>query len=141
MTEGPRGCLKTGLIGCGSAILAGMLLASIAVLVVSENPTRVRAVLAAALDVLEGNILSHCDASVTPADRAEFERAYSRFREAWLAGRIDSRGAEELRGRTMDELQKDRFRQEDVRSLARFFEGLASRAESPAAGRRGMVAA
>jgi hypothetical protein len=136
-----RGCLKTGVIGCGSAILAVLLLLSVAGLVVSSNPARLRAVLAGAFDVFEGSILSHCDASVTEADREEFGRAYSRFRAAWLAGRIDSRSTEEFRKRMVDELQRDRFKKEDLRSLARFLDGLAPRSEVPASRRRGTVAA
>lgn len=114
------------MVGCGSAVLIFLLAAAIVGSAVSSHPERFRAVLASVFDYVAKDILSHADSSVTAADRREFGEAYSRFRSAWLAGRIDSRGFGQLRRRLMSEMQKEHFRHEDLGSLVRFFEDLAS---------------
>ncbi len=124
--------LKVGIVGCGSVILAGIVLVSIAGAVASSNPRRLRASAAVLFDYVERSILAHADSSATEEDRQEFRDAYARFRSAWLAGKLDARATEELRVRMMTELQKERFRGEDLRSLARFLDRLAAGKQAPA---------
>jgi hypothetical protein len=120
------------MVGCGSIILAGILIASLAVAVVSSRPRSMRATLVLLFDYEEQSILGHADRSASEQDRKEFRDAYARFRSAWLAGRLDSGDTRELRTRMMTELQKDTFRGEDLRSLARFFDRLAGGKRNPA---------
>lgn len=132
-----------GMVGCGSVILAGILLVSIGVAIIGSNPRRMRESLAVVFDYGEQSILAHADRTATEEDRKEFREAYARFRSAWLAGRLDSGDTEELRKRMVTELQKDTFRGEDLRSLARFFDRLAAgrrRVPAPAPPRPGSVA-
>ena len=121
-----REYLKVGMVGCGSVLLLFLVMATVVGSLVSRHPEQYRAVLLKAFDALEDGLTDSFAADVSPADRAAFAGARERFRREWIAGRIPASAADRLRRRLIADSRKGRLGPEDVRSLTRFLDGLAS---------------
>ena len=131
MTDPPaagknRESLKVGMVGCGSVLLLFLVIATVVGSLVSRHPEQFRAVLLKAFDTLEDGLADSFAADVTPADRAAFSAARERFRRGWLSGGIPASAADRLRRRLITDSRKGRLGPEDVRSLTKFLDGLAS---------------
>lgn len=131
-SESPRRRrLRLGLLGCGSLLLAFMIVATIAGYVVSRHPREFRTALGALFESLEDSMAANFSARVTPAEREEFRAARARFHEAWNAGRIDMNTADLLRRRLLRDSRKPRLEPGDVEDLTRFLNRLAGRPSAP----------
>ena len=126
-----RRLLRIGMLGCGTALLVLLVLASIVGYLVARHPRQFRSALGAVFTTLEDEIERNFSSQVSPEDRQEFRAARARFHDAWNAGRIDMTAADSLRRRLMQESRKDRMTPEDVRALTRFLDTLAREVPRP----------
>jgi len=126
-----RRFLRIGMLGCGTALLVLLVLASIVGYVVARHPRQFRSALGAVFATLEDEIERNFSSRVSPEERQEFRAARARFHDAWNAGRIDMTTADSLRRRLMQESRKERMTPEDVRALTRFLDDLAREAPRP----------
>jgi hypothetical protein len=131
-SEKLRGCVKNGILGCGSLLLVFLVMATLVVSLVSRHPDRYRSVVGKLFDAFEDEIAQSFDSEVSAADRAAFARARERFRIAWNAGELPPSAADRLRRRLLADSRKGRFGASDVRSLTDFLDQLSTRRNAPA---------
>lgn len=84
----PRGCWRTGLVGCGIAGLALLLLIVAGFFYLRRNPQKIT-------DFVMSQIESHYAPDVTPEDKRELREAYAAFREKMRSGMGTGRNSEE----------------------------------------------
>ena len=125
-SENLRGCLKAGILGCGGALLVFLVMAVLAVSVVSRHPGRYRPVLGKLFDALEEEIAQEFGSDVTPADRAAFASARDRFRSGWAEGRVPASAADGLRRRLISDARKSRLDRAEARALTDYLNRLAA---------------
>jgi hypothetical protein len=93
------GCVRRGIVGCGTAIVAALLVLGVSLSQISRRPEKFREIYAVLLDWLERDVETSAAGSVPAAQLRELKDAYAGFRRAWREGRIGREAAEELRGR------------------------------------------
>lgn len=121
-----RGCLKTGMLGCGSVLLLFLVMATLVGSFVSRHPDRYRTVLAKVFDAIEDEISRGFGPDVTASDRAAFAEARERFRRAWAAGELPPSAADRLRRRLISDSRKSRFGRAEIKALTDFLNDLAA---------------
>lgn len=84
----PRGCWRTGLVGCGIAGLALLLLVVAGFFYLRRNPQKIT-------DFVMSQVESHYAPDVTAEDKRELREAYAAFREKMRTSARRERGSEE----------------------------------------------
>lgn len=87
---GPKGCWRTGLIGCGIAALVCLLVIVGSCLYLRRNPQVMT-------DFVVGRIEAGFASDVTEQDKKEFHAAYNAFRDRMQRGeRVDANGLQRI---------------------------------------------
>lgn len=120
--------LKNVILGCGTVVLVLLAVGTIGISYLSSRPSRLRTLMSSLFDTLESEVEKNFSASVTPAERSEFEAARKGVRQAFLSGRMKSARVDELRRRLLSESRRGVLESRDVRALTQFLNSLSSEA-------------
>lgn len=120
----PSGCWRVGLVGCGIAGLALLLVIVGAILYVRRNP-------AAVADFAMSQVESHFAADVTDQDKADLRAAYAAYRERLRSGKASPEPLQRVKTVFLSGDKNNEITREQVHELTAAFREGANPASGP----------